>query len=488
MIRPTVSAVRRAVCAATVVVTCALAAASCRRGTPASAPSGPLPAGLTTRPATVAVAGHRRMPPNDAGPIPPLLSQTGTFDNLRALAPADSLLAYDVNVPFWSDGATKQRWVALPGGGGRPAKIRFAATGAWGFPVGTVFVKHFELPAGTGGPPHADRLGRGRRVETRLLVRDDAGGIYGASYRWRDDESDAGLVREGHVEALAEDGPDGRRQRPWYFPGPADCRVCHTAAAGYVLGINARQLNRDAPPPATVGGADRPTEHPFTENQLVAWDRLGLFEPRLPAAGLAGVPKLSPADDSAASLEARARSYLDANCAHCHRPGGSPGSFDARFEAPLAAQNLVGGPVMIDLGVDRARVIAPNDEWRSTLLTRLTTLEQPKMPPLGHEVLDARGAALVREWVRSLPGPAVLAPPTIDPPGGTFPGTVRVRLSHDDPAAVLRYTLDGSVPTASAAVYQEPIDVGRPTTVRAKAFKPGATRSVTAQQTFIVAD
>jgi hypothetical protein len=493
---------RGAASMATCLVACALAATGCRRE--AATPASPaVPSSEPSPPATRPhVAAFLRMPPNDRGPIPPRLSETGAFADVRTLEPTAGLLPYEVNVPFWSDGAGKRRWVAVPYAGERePPTIRFAATGPWTFPAGTVFVKHFERllagsPATEGGRPAEGQPADpahprpSRRLETRLLVRDDAGGVYGASYRWRPDGSDADLVTDGHQEVLKviatrqADRPDGAAragERPWYFPGPADCRVCHTAAAGLVLGVNARQLNRPGPPPP--GGDAPPPAGP-----LVDWNRLRLFSQPLSEAAIVAIPMLAPADDPGVGVEVRTRSYLDANCAHCHRPGGAPGTFDARFETPLAAQNLVGGRVLIDLGVDRARVIAPNDVWWSTLLSRLTTLEQPKMPPLAHEALDARGAALIRQWVLSLPGPAVVAPPTVDPPGGTFATAVRVRLRHDDPAAVVRYTLDGSVPDGSSAVYREPLELARPTTVRAKAFKDGATRSVTAQQTFVVGD
>src|SRR5206468_3482644 len=165
--------------------------------------------------------------------------------------PSPALIPYELNVPFWSDGAEKRRWMALPHDG----VIRFSPTGEWSFPNGTVFVKHFELA--------------GRRVETRLLVRASSGGVYGVSYRWRADQTDAEAVKEGHREMLVMAGDSGPREQPWYFPGPDDCRKCHLPIAGGVLGVNARQLNRDRPGVA--------------ENQLLTWSRLGLFDRPLDA-------------------------------------------------------------------------------------------------------------------------------------------------------------------------------------------------------------
>jgi mono/diheme cytochrome c family protein len=242
-----------------------------------------------------------------------------------------------------------------------------------------------------------------------------------------------------------------------------------------VLGVNTRQMNCEFPFPS--GTAD---------NQLRAWNHIGLFAPKIDETALAHLPKLAHVGDKTRSPEDRARSYLDANCAHCHRPGGTVAYFDARYQTALTQQDLVDGPVRFNQGLDKARVVAPNDPWRSIALLRVESLGGDKMPPLAHNVLDQEGAALLRQWIASLPGPTVLAPPIMRPAGGKFAEPVEVTLSHADPGASIRYTLDGSVPTASDPLYESPIKLTEPATVRAKAFKTGCTRSITAQQTFIV--
>jgi hypothetical protein len=242
--------------------------------------------------------------------------------------------------------------------------------------------------------------------------------------------------------------------------------------SGGVLGVNARQLNG----PLTDGG----------ENQLRAWNRLGMFNRMLTDESLHGIARLSRSDDSSKSAEDRARSFLDVNCAYCHRPGGVAGNFDARYETPLARQNLVDGPVLIDLGFDRARVIAPRDPWRSIALVRVETPDQTKMPPLAHQTVDRSSAAVLRAWIQSLPGQSVLEPPAISPAGGEFRSSARVVLSHPDPHAVIHYSLDGSAPNKSSSIYEKPLVLTEPTTLRARAYKDGMTRSVTVQQTFII--
>src|SRR5579863_8000558 len=99
--------------------------------------------GLDSRPTAKA---YLRMPDHLDGLLPALLSQTGAFQDTRNLIPSGSLIPYDINVSFWSDGAAKSRWISVPGGASSPdPKIKFAPTGEWNFPNGTVFVKHFEL-------------------------------------------------------------------------------------------------------------------------------------------------------------------------------------------------------------------------------------------------------------------------------------------------------------------------------------------------------
>jgi hypothetical protein len=163
-------------------------------------------------------------------------------------------------------------------------------------------------------------------------------------------------------------------------------------------------------------------------------------------------------------------------------------NFDARYDTPLNKQNLIDGTVLIDQGIDKARVIAANDIWRSIAFLRVNTLEPMKMPPLAHETLDQRGLALLREWIESLPGPKVLAPPTFSPPAGKHSRPIKVTIVAPEPGATIRYTLDGSVPTKSDLPYEGPITIGEATTLRAKAFKEGFTRSITAQATYIVGD
>jgi uncharacterized repeat protein (TIGR03806 family) len=325
--------------------------------------------------------------------LPPTLSGTGLFASLAELTPRPGLIPYDVNVPLWSDGAAKRRWIA-PGRG----PISFAPTGEWRFPAGTIFVKHFELATDDRQPPTR------RRLETRLLVVDGTGYGYGATYRWRPDGREADLLTDGLREDIAIQTARGRRTQTWYYPGRADCLACHTPAAGLVLGVKTRQLNRPFTYPANG----------VTDNQVRAWNYLGLFRPALDERHIDALERLAPLDDAHASLEERARSYLDANCAHCHRPGNVlRAAFDARFDTPLRP-GLVGAPTVSDsLGVHEPRLAAPGDPGRSMIYQRMRRGDAFRMPPLAVSVADEQALAVVERWIRSLPA----ARGTDRPPG-----------------------------------------------------------------------
>jgi uncharacterized repeat protein (TIGR03806 family) len=429
----------------------------------ADTPNDNRPYGLTHR---IAAKPYLNMPARADGKIPLLLSQTGAFSDTRNRIPSKALIPYDLIVAFWSDGAIKTRWVAIPGG-----QIKFSATGQWTFPAGTVFVKNFDLPVDATDPNAK------RRLETRLLVRDSAGGVYGVTYKWRADGSDADLLPGSLLEDISVKTATGeRRLQSWYYPSRKDCSTCHTAGAGGVLGVKTRQINHEFNYPSGV-----------KDNELRSWNYIGLFDRAIRSNELDGLPALAALGDTSRSLEDRARSYLDANCSHCHHPGGTVAYFDARYTTPLAQQGLIDGPVLIDQGIDRPRIISPHDIWRSIAFMRVNTDGEIRMPPLARETIDQQGVSLLSQWIQSLPGRAVLDPPSLSRPGGTYGAPLEIALQDSEPGAAIHYTLDGSEPGASDPLYAAPIQITDTKIVRARAFKDGFTRSITAQEVYVIA-
>jgi uncharacterized repeat protein (TIGR03806 family) len=429
------------------------------------------PYGLTN---VAPVPAFFNLPTTYNGSLPALLSLTGIFSNTPGMLPAPGLIPYLPNTPLWSDGALKTRYLAVPNAGGNllaNEQITFSPTGSWTFPPGTVFVKTFELNTDTGNPNVRHRL------ETRLLVCDTNGGVYGVTYKWRADNSDADLLAGSLTENIAITNSTGITTQAWYYPSPGDCLTCHTPVAKYVLGLNTRQLNNVQ----TYAGSS------VTDNQLRALNRAGLLNPAFDEAAIAGFEKLSSLTNSAAPLQERVRSYLDANCAQCHQPGGTGPTFDARYDTPFPAQNLTNYPATFPLGYNHAMVIKPQDIWRSVIYDRMNSTNPAiKMPPLARNLIDTNGVAVLASWINTLPGLPALAPPVISPTGGIFFAPVNVTLQAPDSNAAVYFTVDGSLPTTQSLLYTNGIGLASNAVITAVAYETNFDSSVPANAAFAV--
>src|SRR5262249_3239472 len=148
---------------------------------------------------------------------------------------APGVIPYSINAPFWSDGAFKERFVAVPG----DAKITFHDTKAWDFEDGAVTVKSFSLEMEEGNP--ASR----KRIETRIVVKHSDRWV-GYRYLWNDEQTDANLVEANGTDRTfsIKDRTGATRQQTWHYPSRNECMFCHSRAAGFVLGLNTPQMNR----------------------------------------------------------------------------------------------------------------------------------------------------------------------------------------------------------------------------------------------------
>jgi uncharacterized repeat protein (TIGR03806 family) len=319
---------------------------------------------------------------------PTLLSDVGVFTDLPNLKPAASLVAYSVQSPLWSDGADKQRWVALPA----HETVDFTPSGPWHFPVGTVFVKHFSMALDERRPAELKRL------ETRLLVAAADAGFYGLTYRWNAQGDDAELVADAQFEELQVIGADGStRAQTYFYPGPRDCLTCHNAAAGHVLGVRTAQLNGPFAGP-------HPTDDEAATNQLAGWVSRGSFGavPNLDA--LDEYPRLSALTDETQSLEQRVRSYWDANCSMCHGVQSSlRAEWDARYRTPLAEQGVLWGTALNGGRDGAVHLIEPGFPERSIMYQRnATLLSGQRMPPLASNRRDEAYLRVLERWIVSL--------------------------------------------------------------------------------------
>jgi mono/diheme cytochrome c family protein len=239
-----------------------------------------------------------------------------------------------------------------------------------------VWIKHFDIETTRGNP--ATR----RKLETRFLVK-TATDVYGIAYRWRADQTNADLVaEEGLTETIAGSNP----AQVWRYPSRSECRACHTAAGGFALSFNTRQLNRDKLFNAVV------------QNQVEALSGAGYFAALVQSAR--GLPKLTSPSDTTQSLEARVRGYLAANCSQCHQPGGAAqGFWDARASVPTDAANVINGTLVNTAGDAANRFAVPGDINHSMVLKRIRGDGVTRMPPLGTNERDLAAEQLLADWI-----------------------------------------------------------------------------------------
>lgn len=307
------------------------------------------------------------------GDPPRLLSQTGAFSDLSSLTPTPALLPYSVISPLWTDGAIKQRWISLPSG---EDKVRYHEQGEWEFPIGTVLIKHFALPIDERDSSKV------KPMETRFFVHGEDGHYYGVTYRWNEAGTDAELISKRETRKIQITDKKGKqRSQTWTFPSRSDCFTCHTAEAGSVIGLRS---------------------HQFSIEQLETWNHMNLFGDSFGKRDARHLPRMVNPQDPYASLDQRVKSYIDANCAHCHHPSGVAANFDATYTRPLSAQKIIRGIVNRPLKDNDDRVIAPGDPTHSVMLSRLSSIGAAQMPPLGKNITDLSAIRLVEDWIRSI--------------------------------------------------------------------------------------
>ncbi|MCG6857664.1 MAG: hypothetical protein LJE67_06315 [Salaquimonas sp.] len=322
---------------------------------------------------------------------PKLLSEYGFFQDIEKGAgiskPSAGIVEYDLATPLFSDFAVKTRHVHVPEG--QPAK--YTASEALEFPIGTALIKTFAFPADLRHPKDNVRL-----IETRVLSRHEDG-WHAAAYVWNDEQTEAVLKIAGKRMDLSFVDDKGEKVSFSYaVPNKNQCKGCH-AINGKItpIGPKARNLNRDFDHGAIQAGGPM--------NQLSWWAENGLL------AGLpdTGVEKAADWLDESASLDERARTWLDVNCAHCHRPEGpasNSGLFLTRGEENPVARGIMKRPVAAGRGAgDDQFDIVPGHPDQSILIRRVSSTEPGvMMPELGRALTDKRVVDMLRQWILTL--------------------------------------------------------------------------------------
>lgn len=348
--------------------------------------------------------------PANGAKFPRRLSDSGLFQSVAKHAVADGVLPFSVNVEQWNDGATAERFIAVPESGTirvRPAPKAVEGsmfTRAVDYPLDTVLVKTLSLELVKGDP--ASR----RRIETQVL-HFDGREWQGYTYEWNADQTDATLVdragKNQKFQIVDPQAPGGHTTFDWRFSSRMECIRCHNPWSEYALAFSLPQLNRDH----DFGGGR-------IDNQIRTYRHIGLLEEApterdpdappgwpSPAGALEKVPRLTPPFDEKSNLNLRARSYLHVNCGHCHRfNGGGAARFFVQHDLPLKEVKAIGvRPTQGTFGMADAHILTAGDPHKSILYYRLAKTGSGHMPHLGARQVDEQGLKLMQDWIRQLP-------------------------------------------------------------------------------------
>ncbi|MDA4843709.1 SO2930 family diheme c-type cytochrome [Hoeflea poritis] len=313
-----------------------------------------------------------------------MLSEYGLFIDLRNQVPNVGVLPYDLVTPLFTDYASKLRFVYVPGG----KSARYSQREVFEFPVGTVLIKTFAYPSHLDRPDEQIRL-----IETRLLIRQE-NGWKAWPYVWNEEMTDARLKIAGKRMSISFARADGSQLDIDYaVPNANQCKGCH-ALNGEItpVGPNARNLNRDY----DYGGA--------VKNQIKMWSDLELLKNAPDASELQRATDWSDRNEP---IDERARSYLDVNCAHCHRkegPASNSGLFLTAWEEDRTAWGYRKRPVAAGRGSGGLDFdIEPGNAERSILLYRMRSSDPAiMMPELGRSLVHEEAVEMLAEWINGL--------------------------------------------------------------------------------------
>ncbi len=334
----------------------------------------------------VVCLGFIHVPAPEAAPKM-FLSEYGFFEGkLAAQHPASDVIPYALNTPLFTDYAEKLRFVRLPEG----ETVPYNEEEVLHFPVGTSIIKTFYYPHDARKPEKGRRL-----IETRLLLH-EASGWKALAYHWNEDQTDAVLEVAGAQTEVKWVNESGEKQRfVYHMPNLNQCKGCHSwEGAMRPIGPSARQLHGKFPYPEGE------------KNQLDHWQSLGILR-GLPS-DHATIPQLAVWNDpSTGSLEARARAYLDINCAHCHNskgPASTSGFFLDVHQQNPAVYGVNKSPVAAGRGSGNLLVdIAPGQPDQSILVYRMNSADPGiMMPEVGRGLIHQEGVALIREWIEHM--------------------------------------------------------------------------------------
>lgn len=318
------------------------------------------------------------------------LAEWHLFSDDRAQTPAEGVIPYDVAAPLFSDYTEKHRFLYVPPG----KKIGYRDTERWELPVGAILVKTFAYPI------DERDAGAGRRIlETRLLVRESTGFVP-HTYVWDAEQTKAVRKVAGDtIQVSWIDKTGATRSNDYAVPNTNVCLECHgkVGITGSLAG-RTRQWNLD---------------HDYgkgPENQIDHLAALGLLDGTPPAVAM----RQTLVDPfGSGSPSDRGRSYLDANCSHCHGVVGlAKGTalwLDWDHTDPVTGNPTDFGVCKVPASAGGGTCglafdVVPGHSELSIVPCRAGTLESKiAMPPVGHNLVHDEGVALLEAWIDAMP-------------------------------------------------------------------------------------
>ena len=307
---------------------------------------------------------------------------------IKNLVPSLNVLPYEPASGLFTDYALKKRFVWMPVG----SKATYTADNKiLNFPVGTVLIKTFYY--NTIQPNNTTKI-----IETRLMIlKSDGWKFY--EYLWNDDQSDALLVNGvdfengGSVNLTFKKPNDEIVTIDYRIPSEPECYACHKInEIRTPIGLKPQNLNYTY----NYGTSSK--------NQLLKLKEQGYLE-SYPSSIVSNVDY----HDATKPLETRVRSYLDANCAHCHQDLGRCDYRALRLGyGATVNQTMMGVCVTADevISPTLQKIISPGNSNKSIMVYRISTNdESERMPLLGRTIIHDEGVALIEEWINSLNQP-----------------------------------------------------------------------------------
>jgi len=310
---------------------------------------------------------------------PKFLSEFGFFEDMKNQLPAESVHPYSLVSPLFSDQTDKLRFVYVPEG----ERLGYVKNKVFIFPVGSTLIKTFAYLNKNGSLDQ-------QLLETRLLINTQSG-WKAISYVWNEDQTDAKRAIAGATIPTSFINSEGKIINVRYrAPNQNQCKECH-------------QLNKVITP---IGPKARNMDklvnyHSGKMNQLLYWAALGWIDQKLDST------PISSYTDVNASLDGRARAYLDINCGHCHIPGGSAdttGLYLHLIEEDQEQLGIYKKPVAAGRASGNLKYsIVPGRSDESIMLFRMRSLDPGiMMPESGRALADEVGIKLIEDWIDKL--------------------------------------------------------------------------------------